>query len=78
MAKVLVSDVMATHHDRRTAWPDRQSRQRPRAVRITSHRAVLPPCLRQRPILAEHLSRHDLLDEEWERLAPLVDGLLRG
>ena len=27
LAKVLVPDVMATHHDRRTAWPDRQSKQ---------------------------------------------------
>jgi hypothetical protein len=63
VAKVLVSDVMATHHDRRTAWPDRQSRQRPRAVRITSHRAVLPPCLRQRPILAEYrINRKSVLD----------------
>jgi hypothetical protein len=63
VAKVLVSDVMATHHDRRTAWPDRQSRQRPRAVRITSHRAVLPPYLRPRPILAQYrINRKSVLD----------------
>jgi hypothetical protein len=43
VAKVLGSDVMATDRDRRTVWPDRQSRQRPQAIRITSHRAVLPP-----------------------------------
>ena len=53
LAKVLVPDVMATHHDRRTAWPDRQSRESP-AVRITSYRAVLPPGPRQRSIHAKY------------------------